>query len=138
MAYFGKISTREHYGLRLALWLAQTYQSKRPVTLADVGRHERISVKYLEQLIVPFRKARLISSQRGRNGGYRLIKDPKRITLLDITNLLSNRARLVDCLTSSCPLERRCPSKLAWQKVQSALDQALEKITLKQLLHQPT
>lgn len=134
MAYFGKISTREHYGLRLALWLAQTYRTKQPITLADIGRHENISLEYLEQLIVPFRRARWISSQRGRNGGYRFIKDPKRLTLLDVTNLISNKPRVVDCLTASCPLEHRCPSKTAWQKVQSALDQALNKITLSQLI----
>ncbi|MDD5567103.1 MAG: Rrf2 family transcriptional regulator [Patescibacteria group bacterium] len=133
MSYFGKISTREHYGLRLAIWLAQTY-SKKPITLSQIGQHERISVKYLEQLIVPFRRARWVKSLRGRSGGYQMIKNPTRLTLLDVMNLISDKARVVDCLTSACPLENCCPSKTAWQKVQTALDDALQKIKLSQLI----
>lgn len=138
MAYFGKISTREHYGLRLAVWLAQTYRTKKPITLAQVSQHERLSAKYLEQLIVPFRKARWVKSQRGREGGYLMTKNPKTATLLEVINLLSRHARVVECLTSECPLERCCPSKTAWQKIQSALDQALGKITLAQLVPNQT
>jgi len=136
MAYFGKISTQEHYGLRLAIWLAQTYQKNKPITLSEISRHEKISVKYLEQLVRPYRQAGWVKSLRGRQGGYILTKNPITITLKSILDQLSNNSHMVECLdvkNTSCPLEKKCPSKVAWRKVQVALDTALKEITLAEL-----
>ncbi len=137
MSYFGKISAKEHYGLRLAIWLSQTYRSKKPITLAEISRHENISVKFLEQLVRPFRKSGLVKSTRGRSGGYIIKKDPKLVSLKDVLDILTDKSRVIDCLNDGqvrCPLEKRCPSKVAWQKVQAELDKALSKIKLSQLI----
>lgn len=137
MSYFGKISAQQHYGLRLAIWLAQTYRQNLPITLSRISQHENISVKYLEQLVRPLRRAGLVASRRGRRGGYLLKKNPKTISLKDIMDLLSNNSYIIHCLDSksiSCPLEDKCPSKIAWLKVQLAIDSVLKKITLFDLI----
>lgn len=137
MSYFGKISAKEHYGLRLAIWLGTTFRTKKPITLAEISRHEKISVKFLEQLVRPFRQAGLVKSTRGRSGGYILTKNPKLVSLKDILDMLTDRSRVVECLADGqtrCPLEKRCPSKVAWQKVQKELDKTLSKIKISQLI----
>jgi Rrf2 family protein len=138
MPYFGAISAKEHYALRLALWLAKSFSTQRPVTLAQISRHEHISLKYLEQLVGPFKKAGWVSSRRGRQGGYVMVKDPKQVSLKDIISVVEGRPRLIDCSTHDhgqvCALASRCPSKKAWSTVQAALDRTLAGISLVKLI----
>lgn len=139
MSFFGKISTREHYGLRLALKVASTYKSKQPISLQQISDDEGISMKYLEQLIVPLRKSGWVQSVRGRDGGYLMQFDPKKITLKDLIWIIDDRPFMIDCLDNECPqkckLEKRCLSKKAWQKVQEALEASMKKITIEDLLN---
>ncbi|MFA6198230.1 MAG: Rrf2 family transcriptional regulator [Patescibacteria group bacterium] len=138
MPYFGAISAKEHYALRLALWLAKSYSTQQSVTLSEISRHENISLKYLEQLILPFKKAGWIKSRRGRNGGYVMVKNPKLVSLKAIVSLIEGRLQLIDCATHNqgraCALSNHCPSKKAWSKVQTALDQTMAGISLAKLL----
>ncbi|MBI5358166.1 Rrf2 family transcriptional regulator [Candidatus Amesbacteria bacterium] len=135
MAYLGQISTKEHHGLQLILQLAKTYGTKKSVSLRAIGGRERVSAKYLEQLIVPFRKAKWLQSYRGREGGYRMVKDPKTISLKDVMALMGGDRELVSCLGNKrCLVEKFCPSKKAWQTIQDALQNALESIHLSDLL----
>ncbi|MEJ2588420.1 MAG: Rrf2 family transcriptional regulator, partial [Deltaproteobacteria bacterium] len=49
-----KLSTRSRYGTRMMLDLAQNYD-KGPVPIRDIAKRQDISVKYLEQLIIPLK-----------------------------------------------------------------------------------
>ena len=138
MSFFGKITTKEHYGVRLALRLAETYYSENPVSLKQIGEIEDISVKYLEQLIVPFKKAKWIESIRGREGGYLMKKDPNKITLKDVVLMLDEDLSIVDCLRKNpaykCSQVDSCESKKAWEKVQHALETSMKNIKLSSLV----
>ena len=59
-----KLSTKSRYGTRLMLDMAQHYQDG-PIHLANVAKRQGISVKYLEQIIIPLKKANYIQSVRG-------------------------------------------------------------------------
>ncbi|MDP3964446.1 MAG: Rrf2 family transcriptional regulator [bacterium] len=135
MSYLGSISAREHSGLRLASWLAKTYKTKQPVALSEISHSEAISLKYLEQLILPFRQAGWVKSTRGRNGGYVMAVPPRSVTVKAVLDRLSDQARVVDCLTEPCDFEKRCPSQQTWKKVQQAIDDTLERITLSEISH---
>lgn len=141
MSYFAAISTKEHYGLRLISALAGTYADSIPVSLAWVSKKERISLKYLERLVVPFRKAGWIVSTRGRRGGYVMVKDPRTVTLKDIVSLVDGESCIVECLSNqrhhACSVEKNCISKQAWGKVQKSIDKALAGITLSEIMKQP-
>ncbi len=135
MAFFGKISAKEHYALRMLLQFVPTYFGRSSVTLAAIARREGISGKFLEQLVVPFRKAGWLKAQRGRSGGYRLVKNPRTITLQDVVRLIDRDMYVVDCLhdDACCSDEQHCQSRQAWSKVQAALDRTLHNITLAEL-----
>jgi len=139
MSFFGRISTREHYGLRLALKIADTYRTQQPISLQQISDEEGISMKYLEQLIVPLREFGWVKSVRGRDGGYLMLQDPKNLTLKDLIWLVDNKPFVIDCLNEQCvhrcDLEKKCLSKKAWQKVQGALENSMNKISLAELLH---
>ncbi len=136
MSFFGSVSAREHNGLRLVMWLATTHASQKPIALAAVAKRENLSVKYLEQLVAPFRDAKWVQSSRGRFGGYVLQRDPATITLRDVLGVLNGHPLLLGCLAhgGSCPHEQACMSKKGWQRVQLALEHTLAGITLAELL----
>lgn len=139
MSFFGKISSKEHYGLRLALRIAQTYSAQEPISLQQISNEEKISMKYLEQLIVPLRKEGWVKSMRGRDGGYLMAKDPKTLTLKDLIWIINEKPFVIDCLNEKCAhkceMEKKCLSKKAWQKVQDGLENSMNKIKLSELLH---
>ena len=139
MSFFGRISTKEHYGLRLALKIAKTYETSQPVSLQQISDEEKISMKYLEQLIIPLREAGWVKSVRGRNGGYLMLRDPESLTLKDLIWLVDNKPFVIDCLNEQCSprcdLEPKCLSKKAWAKIQGALEISMDKIKISELLH---
>jgi len=139
MPFFGEITSKEHYGLRLAIRLAETYKTKKPVSLAQISEAEKISIKYLEHLIVPIRKAKWVESVRGREGGYLMTKDPNKITLKDLMDITNDTPFVVACLATGtsrkkCPLDCSCKSKNAWKKVQEALFKSMQDIKFSELI----
>lgn len=134
MSIIGSISTKQHYGLRLAIQLAKAYQANTPLSLGEIAMQERVSLKYLEQIIVPFKQAGWVKSVRGRSGGYLLVKNPVQLTVKDVVWVLSDSHFLVSCLADKkCPLDKKCMSKDIWGKVQKAIEQTLQKATLADL-----
>ncbi len=135
MAFLSTLSTKERYGLRLALAIAKTFYDKKPISLAQISKSEKISVKYLEQLIPFLKKNDWIKSTRGREGGYLMIKDPAKISLKDFVKLFNETTDLAPCLSGkSCPQDKICISKKAWITLQIDIEKAMDKIKFSQLL----
>jgi DNA-binding IscR family transcriptional regulator len=62
-----KLSTRSRYGTRILVDLARN-KDKGPIQIGEISKRQDISVKYLEQLIRPLKKAKLVTSVRGPKG----------------------------------------------------------------------
>src|SRR3972149_3241655 len=92
-----KISTKIRYGTRAILELATRY-GEGPIELKEIARKEEISLKYLEQVIVPLRTAGLVKAVRGSKGGYSLAKPPSAICLNDLVEILNGQVNLIECL----------------------------------------
>ena len=78
-----KLSTRGRYGTRMMLDLG-LHRDEGPVQIGEIARRLSISVKYLEQLIIPLKKADFITSVRGPKGGHMLAVSPEDVTVGDI------------------------------------------------------
>ena len=79
-----KLTTKGRYGLRAAIDLAMNAKHE-PVSLSDVAERQNISISYLEQLIAKLKKAGIVQSTRGAQGGYSLAKEPETISTLSAT-----------------------------------------------------
>jgi len=79
-----KLSQKADYALRAMFVLAQLSGGGKSVRTADLARFERIPEKFLELILVELRKAGLIKSQRGPEGGHRLARDPAQINVGEI------------------------------------------------------
>ena len=82
-----KLSTRSRYGTRMLLDMAQHY-NQGPVQVGDIAKRQGISVKYLEQIIIPLKRAGYVKSARGPKGGHALARRPEEITVGEIVALL--------------------------------------------------
>src|SRR4030042_1950504 len=91
-----KLSTRSRYGTRMLLDMAQHY-NQGPVHLGDIAKRQNISLKYLEQIIIPLKKAHDVASVLGPKGGHLLAKPPDQITVGEIVALLEEGINLVEC-----------------------------------------
>ena len=74
-----RLSTKGRYGTRLMLNLATRYRvDGDAIILKSISDEEGISIRYLEQIIIPLKINKLVKSIRGAGGGYTLAKDPSR------------------------------------------------------------
>ena len=113
-----KISTKGRYAIRLMLDIASD-KSGRPVSLKDIADRQQISEKYLEQIISVLNKAGYVRSIRGPQGGYMLAKEPKDYTV----GMLLRTTEADGCVTVRI-----------WQKINDAVDNVVDNITLADLV----
>ena len=73
------------------------YSQDSPVPISAIAERQNISVRYLEQLLPKLKKAGIIKSIRGAQGGYMLDKDPKDISAGDILRTLEGDLTPIDC-----------------------------------------
>lgn len=129
-----KLSTRSRYGVRALVELAIDYE-KGPLQIKVIANREKISNKYLEQIVGVLKTAGLVISVRGPKGGYILARPPSEIKLLDVFDLLEGKVTAFDCLIdkSYCTRCGDCLTKKLWLKMQQAIEGVLTSVTLKEM-----
>lgn len=130
-----KLSTRSRYGTRLILDLAE-HHNQGPVQLGDIAKRQNISLKYLEQIIRPLKKADYINSFRGAKGGHVLSKEPDKISVGEIVALLEGGATLIHCAQKPGDCERvdTCLTRYLWIEASKAMYDKLAAITFADLI----
>ena len=131
-----KISTKGRYALRLMLDLASN-DSGTPIRLKDVAKRQRISEKYLEQIISILNKAGFVKSVRGPQGGYSLSRTPADYTVGMILRLTEGSLCPVDCAAEengSCDREDTCVTRMLWKKLDDAISSVVDHVSLEELL----
>jgi len=130
-----RLSTRGRYGTRLMLELARNY-GKGPISMSFISKTQNIPIKYLEQLIIPLKKARLVKSVRGPKGGHMLTRPPGSISIWEILELLESKYFLVDCLKDDkvCEFSDRCVVRPIWSKAYYKIREVFKKTSLQDIL----
>ena len=99
---------------------------------------EQLDLRYLEQLAGKLKKAGLIKSTRGAQGGYRLAKPAAEISVGDILRALEGELGAVDCQglkpEGGCESSDFCVTKLVWQRINDSIAKAVNEITLEELM----
>jgi Rrf2 family transcriptional regulator, cysteine metabolism repressor len=132
-----KLSTKGRYGVKAMFELA-LHHGDEPVSIKTIAEKQNISEYYLEQLFAGLRKAKLIKSVRGAQGGYVLAKPPVDITVADILNVLEGPIEISECITdedSSCSNVNYCATRLLWIKVSDSVNQVINSISLQDMIN---
>jgi Rrf2 family protein len=114
--------------------LAKHYE-KGIVQLGDIAKRQGISLKYLEQIIIPLKKANLIRSVRGAKGGHMLARPPEEITVADIVGLMEGGAIFSFCLQNpeNCDRADTCVTRDLWKETEKIVYNKLSSVTLSDL-----
>ncbi len=130
-----KISTRARYSIRLMIYLADHSNNKKPIGLKEISANQGLSMRYLEQLVVPLKNASLIRSVAGKHGGYYLSGNPKEIRIGDIVEAAIGPIRLMECLDKDyeCSFVDVCVSRRMWGLINTRITDVLYDYSLDDL-----
>ena len=131
-----KISTKGRYGLRSIIDLIIN-SSGENVPLINIAERQNISKNYLEQVFASLRKAGIVSSTKGAQGGYYLGDKPSNITVGDVLRVLEGDLSVVsiDSDTQDNPIEQ-CIQKNIWDEVDKKVNEIIDGITLEDLANE--
>ncbi|MDE5916509.1 MAG: Rrf2 family transcriptional regulator [Oscillospiraceae bacterium] len=133
-----KISTKGRYALRMLLDLAE-HQNCGFIALKDMAERQKISKKYLEQIIPIFNKSGILKANRGSQGGYQLSKTPDKYTIGEILRLTEGSLSPIACVEEepvSCERSSICAMLTVWQGLYKVINEYLDGITLQDVLEQ--
>ncbi len=131
-----KISTKGRYALRMLLDLA-IHSSDEYIALKDIAERQQISKKYLEQIVPLLNKSGLLKTNRGYQGGYMLLKEPKDYTVGEILRVTEGSLAPVACLehdVNDCPRADSCMTLYVWEGLYKTVNDYLDSITLQDIL----
>jgi Rrf2 family protein len=110
-----------------------------PSQIKDISRRQEISPRYLEQIFQSFKKAGILKSKRGPQGGYILARKPEQITVREILEAAEGDTLLVDCASKKknkkgeCHFDGSCVTQTVWQEASEKLNELFSEMTLKTL-----
>ena len=130
------ITTRSEYGMRAMIVLAEQLGDE-VVSTAELARTAHIPRKYLEQILRDLKAAKLVLSQAGARGGYRLARSAAHITAGQIVRSL-DQTEIMACVgasqqSRSCDHIFGCSLRPLWQRLQDAMHSVLDETSLDQL-----
>lgn len=132
-----RVSAKELYGLRAMSEFARHF-GKGPLSLTEVAKTQGISQPYLEQIAIDLRRAGMLHSKRGAQGGYFLAHTPEATTAGDVIRALEGSILPVQCVAehkcTPCSIEDGCSARGIWEQVRDRLVETLDSITLADLL----
>lgn len=131
-----KLSTKGKYGLKAMFELARNSNDDVPVSLKYIAKQQSISDQYLEQIFSSLKKAGLVKSVRGAQGGYLLSKDASEITVADILKILEGDMAFTECLLDSeaCENFNSCSTRYVWEQIKQAIENVTMSISLQDMI----
>jgi len=128
-----KLSTKCRYGLRALVDLA-VFSENGHVALHEIAGRQEISLKYLEQDFSVLRRAGIVRSVKGAQGGYLLSKSPAEIRISEIVSVLEGDLLLIDITDSDQTDIRAFLTRRVWTKVNESVSNSLKSMTLADLV----
>lgn len=131
-----RLSTKGDFGLLLLTTLAK--RQGELVSANDLATEKHLSIKYIGRILNSLKKAGLVESKEGVNGGYRLTRDPKDINLQEVLTVLEGQLAPVKCLEgANCPAIPYCDSRSYFATLYGDMLTTLRQKTVADLLIKP-
>ncbi|HYE50184.1 MAG TPA: Rrf2 family transcriptional regulator [Azospirillaceae bacterium] len=130
------LTQRAKYALRAAILLTERHGGG-AIQIAEIAAAENIPAKFLEAILLELRKAGLLESVRGRNGGYRLARPPEALSIGDIVRVVDGSLAPIRCASRrnfepcrDCGDVESCVVRWAMLKARDAMAEVLDRCTL--------
>ncbi len=140
-----KLSKKGEYALRALIDLGIAASVGRElVRVSEIAEKEKMSVKFLEQVMLQLREAGFVESERGKFGGYRLARPAAQIFMGEIVRLIDGPLAPIGCVSQtayapcSCPDEAHCGLRMVMLDVRNAIAGILDRYSLAQVVEVTT
>jgi Rrf2 family protein len=130
-----KISTKGRYGIRAMVDIGANANNGQ-VPLCKVSKRLNVSENYLEHVFSILRKAKLVKSIKGAQGGYILNESKHPITVSDILKALEGEISVVESNDLDSEKYEKVIKELIWNKIDDAINKTIESIKLDDLIEE--
>ena len=133
-----KLSKRGEYGLRALQDLAARYGDG-PIPNKELAERNNVPYRFLEQILITLKHARIVRSQKGSQGGYTLARPPDQIPLAEVIRLLDGPLAPIPCASETafepcgCPDMENCGLRQVMKQVRDVVAEMMEHTTLADL-----
>ena len=130
------VTSKGRYALRVMLDLAQ-HPDEGYISLKTIADRQRVSMKYLEIIVSSLKKAGLVDSTRGKEGGYKLNRTPAEYGVGDILRCIEDNLAPVSCIKSGsvcCERAGECMTVPMWMELDDIINAYLDTVSLENLL----
>ena len=130
------VTSKGRYALRIMIDLAQ-HQDEGYISLKTISDRTELSMKYLEMIVGNLKKAELVESTRGKEGGYKLSKTPEEYSIGEILNCIEDDLAPVACIKAgsiNCEKSAACLTVPMWKELDDITNAYLATVSLRDLL----
>ncbi len=130
------ISTRGRYALRVVIDLAQR-EGDGFVSLKSISERQELPIKYLEAIVPSLCKGGVLRSQRGKDGGYALTREPADISVGEVIRLTEGNLAPVSCLVceeNTCERAADCLTLPMWEKLDGMIEGYLDSVSVEDVI----
>ena len=127
------LSNTAEYAMRIMITLAESPADQ--MTSDQIAECTKVPPDYAVKVLQWLGRAKMVSGQRGRRGGFRITCDPKRTTLLDVVNVIDPLERITECpLGREAHRNQLCPLHSRLDEVLGILEHSLGGMTLESVI----
>ena len=130
------VTSKGRYALRVMLDLAQ-HRQEGYISLKTIAERQGYSMKYLEMIVGSLKREGLVASTRGKEGGYRLVRDPEDYTIGEILRCIEDNLAPVACIKAGdicCEHAGECMTVPMWKELDDITNAYLDGVSLQDLL----
>ena len=130
------VTSKGRYALRIMIDLAQ-HRDEGYISLKTISDRTQLSMKYLEMIVGNLKKAELVDSTRGKEGGYKLNKTPQEYSIGDILRCIEDNLAPVACIKEGeiqCDRSGACLTVPMWKELDDITNAYLDTVSLEDLL----
>ena len=135
------ISKKTKYALNALVYLANNCRDNEPIQISKIAESEHIPRKFLEAILLDLKNAGMLSSRKGKTGGYYLHKTPEEINIADVMRLFDGPIALLPCVTHTyyerceeCKDEATCGIRSVFLDVRNETVNMLKNASLAEIM----
>ncbi len=129
-----RITKRTDYGIVLLSTLAVS--AGRRFSAPELAAESTVPLPMVSKILKELTRAGILASHRGVHGGYALARDPQEVSVHEVITALEGPIAMTECadeVPGVCDKEATCPVSSNWGRINRAIREALEEITLAQM-----
>lgn len=134
------ISKKAKYAINALVHLAKKH-NQGPILISEIAEQERIPQKFLEAILLELKKDAIVSSKKGKGGGYYLLKSPADVNMADVIRLIDGPIALLPCVSykfyercEECKDEQTCGIRDMFLEVRLQTVALLKEATLEKII----